>query len=80
MNSGCLRTLPLHTFRHDFATYLVNDTGIPLTEARDVLGHGSVSQTEEYVHKDERKLRAGMAMRATALLGTELVSTQRGVS
>ena len=69
--------------QHDFATYLVNETGIPLTEARDVLGHASVVQTEVYVHKDESKLRAGMSMRASAIsqqLGTKVVHAEVQVS
>ena len=34
--------ITLHTFRHDFATYVANLPGVPITEVRDVLGHASV--------------------------------------
>ena len=54
--------LTLHSFRHSFATTLVNRTSTSLTEASRVLGHSSVVQTERYVHKDEAQLRQGMAM------------------
>ena len=70
--------ITLHTFRHDFATYVANLPGVPITEVRDVLGHASVVVTEIYVHKDERKLRLGMAQRSAELSsetqadGTEL--------
>ena len=53
--------LTLHCFRHTFATWLVNRTPTPLTEAARVLGHSSVQQTEHYVHTDQSRLREGMA-------------------
>lgn len=56
------RELKLHSFRHSFASTLVNRTNTPLTEASAVLGHSSVAQTEIYVHRDEARLRQGMAM------------------
>ncbi len=59
--------ITLNTFRHDFATYVANLPAVPITEVRDVLGHGSVVVTEIYVHRDERKLRLGMAQRSTEL-------------
>ena len=53
--------LTLHSFRHDCATRIANDGRTPLTEVRDLLGHSTVRVTETYVHRDERKLRAGLA-------------------
>ena len=43
------------------------------TEARDVLGHSSVTVTEVYVHPNRRALRSGMADRARSI-GTIQVS------
>ena len=54
-------------FRHGFATYVANLPGVPITELRDVLGHASIVVTEIYVHKDEQKLRLGMAQRSAEL-------------
>ena len=84
---GLPSDITLHSFRHDFATYVANLPGVPITEVRDVLGHGSVVVTEIYVHKDERKLRLGMAQRSAELSsqthagGTELApETERAFS
>jgi integrase len=73
--------LTLHSFRHDFATWLVNYTEprVPLTEARAVLGHSSVTVTEIYVHRNERALRVGMAERARSI-GSNLVSAPEKTS
>ncbi len=68
---GLPEDITLHTFRHDFATYIANLPEVPITEVRDVMGHSSVVITEIYVHKDERKLRLGMAQRSKQI-GTEL--------
>ncbi len=69
---GLPSDLTLHSFRHDCATRLANDGRTPLTEVRDLLGHSSVRVTETYVHRDERKLRAGLAN-----LGDELRELER---
>ena len=57
----------LHTFRHDFATYLANLPGVPITEVRDILGHSSVVVTEIYVHPDRRAQRKGVGQRSAQL-------------
>ncbi len=48
-----------HCFRHDFATFLCNETEMPLTEVRDVMGHSSIKITERYLHPDRAQPRAG---------------------
>ncbi len=53
-----------HCFRHDFATFLCNETEMPLTEVRDVMGHSSIKITERYLHPDRAQLRSGLALRA----------------
>ena len=70
--------LTLHSFRHSFATALVNRTPTSLTEASRVLGHSSVVQTEHYVHKDEAQLRRGMAMLDAELGPGNAVETDEG--
>ena len=50
----------VHSFRHDFATRLVNETDTPLTECQRVLGHASIKQTAAYVHEDFGRLVIGM--------------------
>lgn len=57
---GLPAELDLHSFRHTFATELVNHTGTPLTEAARVLGHSSTKTTEIYVHEDQAILRQGI--------------------
>jgi len=42
-----------HTLRHAAATRLVNNEGVPLPEAQEILGHDSVKTTQGYLHTDE---------------------------
>lgn len=53
--------LSLHNLRHDCATRLANDGRTPLPEVSALLGHSSIQTTMAYVHRDERKLRSGLA-------------------
>ena len=66
MGAGQPQVTP-HAFRHDLATYLVNETNTPLPEIRDILGHSSVRVTERYMHPDRSKGAEGIAKRAAAL-------------
>ncbi|MCC8991195.1 MAG: tyrosine-type recombinase/integrase [Streptococcus sp.] len=68
----------IHDLRHTCAAWLVN-AGIPLTEARDLLGHASVVMAERYAHLAPENVRAAVAVlerasrsgHATVLLKTE---------
>ena len=54
--SGIPKKVSPHTFRHTFATHLV-DRGADLRAVQDMLGHESILTTEIYTHLSQKFLR-----------------------
>jgi len=53
---GLKKNISPHTFRHSFATHLVNG-GADLRAVQEMLGHESITTTEIYTHLDRDYLR-----------------------
>lgn len=58
---GLQKTISPHTFRHSFATHLV-EGGADLRAVQAMLGHESITTTEIYTHLSKDYLRATIAL------------------
>ncbi|MBO4488301.1 MAG: site-specific tyrosine recombinase XerD [Bacteroidales bacterium] len=58
--AGIEKTISPHTFRHSFATHLI-EGGADLRAVQQMLGHESITTTEIYTHLDQDYIRSNIA-------------------
>jgi len=55
--AGITKRVGTHTFRHSFATHLLED-GINIRVVQELMGHADVKTTEIYTHVMEKDIQA----------------------
>ena len=68
--AGITKNISPHTFRHSFATHLV-EGGADLRAVQEMLGHASITTTEIYTHLDREFLRTTLENFHPAFQGNE---------
>ena len=59
-DAGIEKHISPHTFRHSFATHLV-EGGADLRAVQQMLGHESITTTEIYTHLDKDYIRSNIS-------------------
>ena len=55
--AGITKRVGTHTFRHSFATHLLED-GVNIRVVQELMGHADVKTTEIYTHVMEKDIQA----------------------
>jgi site-specific recombinase XerD len=55
--SGIAKRIGCHTFRHSFATHML-ENGVNIRMVQELMGHADVKTTEIYTHVMEKDLNA----------------------